>query len=478
MKRKFIYHILTGLLLFSFSSCKKFLDQDPQYMLTPEGAVVDENSAQSILNGAYSFTGKDEYTVRFTGGFSSMLGSVNASSSAYNFNMTATGDNQYLWAIFHKTVNGANAAIEAIGSLPEDVFITPGRKEEMLGEAYAIRSFANCYQLWYFARWWDDPSSEYGIIYKDKASTLTNVYSPRLTVGESYAKIIEDLDYAIAHAPDYSTGVRVSKQFAQGLKAKLLLYRGTGTDYHDALALVTDVIDKADGLGLKLEPSLTSLYSNSWDSKELLFCRYREQTDNVVSAYNYTYGYNYATLTITALGEQFLQGDPRYNEAWGDVRSPVTGNNTYKRAPTKLCRKGRQEGGDNDKYTSYFMRLTELYFMKAELLEKTGAPLAEAMEYINRIRRRSGLTDVSVADKNEFYSVLFKELFIELHLENDADFMAAVRFKDPVTGDRLLYSLRNTITIDENRLIYPLPTPEMKYNPFIRQNPSYEHLVY
>src|SRR5690606_23621715 len=204
---------------------------------------------------------------------------------------------------------------------------------------------------WYFGRWWDDASSPYGIIYRDQLAALTNVQQPRLSVGDSYKEILEDLDYAIQHAPDWSTGIRASKQLAQAFKAKVLLYRGQGDDYQQALTLVNSVIDRATALGLILEPSLTSLYQNSWDSKELLFARYRETTDDVISAYNFTYGYNYPTLQMTDIGKAYLQADSRENEAWGFLPNQITGNNTQYWAPKKLARKGRKDGGDNDKYT-------------------------------------------------------------------------------------------------------------------------------
>ncbi|MBO9634903.1 MAG: RagB/SusD family nutrient uptake outer membrane protein [Chitinophagaceae bacterium] len=478
MKPIYKFFIFGIALSVSAASCKKFLNQEPQYLLTPEGAITDEKSAEAVLNGAYSSIGKDEWTVRYSSGFSSMLGVVNASASAFNFNMTATGDNQFLWQIFYKTVNGANAALSAIEPLSEDVFKTQGRKQEMLAEARCIRAFAHFYTLLYFARWWDPADSKYGIIFKDQLSSLSNVYQARLTVGDSYKRILEDLDFAIANAPAWKSGIRMSKQLAQALKAKLLLYRGKQEDQAEALSLITDVIDKATSLGLVLEPSLTSLYNNSWDSKELLFCRYREKTDDVVLAYNYTYGYNYATLGIEALGKSFLEGDARYLEAWGDVKSPITNNNTFKWAPKKLCRKGRQVGGDNDKYTTYFLRLTELYFLQAELLEKTGKPLATALEPINVIRRRSHLVDTTITDRNEFYPLLFKELFTEIHIENEADWMASLRFIDVNTGQPFIYTFRNNLQLEQNKFIYPLPTSEMKYNSKVDQNPGYESLVY
>ena len=478
MNLKIKFSIIVLFVIVGSTSCKKFLNQEPKYLLTPSGAVTDEKSAQSILNGAYSFIGKDEWTVRFSGGFSSMVGVVNYNNSAYRFDMNATGDNNILWPAFYKTVNGANAALAAISDLPESVFRNPARKQEMLAEARTIRAFANMYIFYYFGRWWDEPTSEYGILFNDQVSDLTNIFRPRLSVGESYKIILEDLDFAIEKAPDYKNGRRASKQLARALKAKVLLNRGKGTDYKDALDLVTKVIDESTAVGIKLEPSLTSLYDKSWDSNELLFCRFRETTDDIVSAYNYTYGYNYATLLITDLGKAYLEGDPRYNEAWGMILSPIPNNNNSVWACKKLARKGRKAGTDNDKYTTYFLRLTELYLMKAELLQRTGAPLTSAIENINIIRRRSNLADTTVSSVNDFNQLLFRELFIELHMENEADWMASLRIKDE-SGKRLIYSLRGPgIEVIEDRFIYPIPTVEMKFNHLMKQNPSYENLVY
>ncbi|MGN6418564.1 MAG: RagB/SusD family nutrient uptake outer membrane protein, partial [Pseudobacter sp.] len=159
-------------------------------------------------------------------------------------------------------------------------------------------------------------------------------------------------------------------------------------------------------------------------------------------------------------------------------KSPITNNNTFKWAPKKLARKGRQVGGDNDKYTTYFLRLTELHFLQAELLEKTGKPLAEAIEPINVVRRRSNLLDTTITDKSEFYPLLFKELFKELHIENEADWMASLRFIDVNTGKPFIYSFRNNLALEQDRFIYPLPTSEMKFNNKVIQNPGYEALVY
>lgn len=476
MKMKFYLYL--GVFMLALSSCEKFITQEPEYLLTPEVAVTDEASAKSLLNGAYAGVNTNDWTVRFTGGFSSMLGIINMNTSAYNFNMNATGDNEFLWKAFYIAINNANAAIEGITPLGDDKFKSPQTKAELIGEAHGLRAFAHLYTLWYFARWFDQPDSRYGIIYRDKLSTLDNVYQPRLNVKDSYARIIADLDYSIAHAPDFYNNKRFSKQLAKALKAKLLLNRGWGTDYADALVLVNEAITESTGKGVTLEPSLAQLYQNSWDSKELLFCRYREKTDDVIAAYNYTYGYNYATVTVTTQGNAIIGADPRHPEGWGNVKSPITGNNTTKWAPKKLCRQGRQVGGDNDKYTVYYLRLTELYLMKAELLQKTGASFIQAMDPINYIRERSELGPLSAANKTDFEKVLFSEILNELNLENEADWMSSLRLKN-AAGTYLLQDFRGAATVlDQNKFIWPIPTSEMKFNKLIDQNPGYENLNY
>ena len=57
-------------------------------------------------------------------------------------------------------------------------------------------------------------------------SNLSNLQVPRITVGESYQKIFEDLEPGLKYLPDFTTPRYLSKQLAQVLKAKLLLNRG------------------------------------------------------------------------------------------------------------------------------------------------------------------------------------------------------------------------------------------------------------
>lgn len=79
-----------------------------------------------------------------------------------------------------------------------------------------MRGWAYTNLFWLFGRWWDADDSAYGILYRDKMANLSNLQVPRISVGESYTKIFEDLDDAIANMPDFTTSRYLSRQMAHG----------------------------------------------------------------------------------------------------------------------------------------------------------------------------------------------------------------------------------------------------------------------
>ena len=106
---------------------------------------------------------------------------------------------------------------------------------------------------------------------------MSNLQVPRISVGESYTKIFEDLDDAIANMPDFTTSRYLSRQMAQVMKAKILLYRGVmrgnTQDLKDALTLVETVKRDAPS-AWQMEADIAAMYEAGWDSKEVLWARY------------------------------------------------------------------------------------------------------------------------------------------------------------------------------------------------------------
>lgn len=311
MKRLSYYIMLLGIVF--FTSCEDFLDQVPKHNLTLDNAVTDYSGAKNILNGMYSIVASNS---AFGGATWCRLSSQGGFYSSYtaNFNMAykeGSNDMAGTWQALYSLVNSANAAIEAISNLAENKFPTPERKQEMLAEARCMRGWAYTNLFWLFGRWWDADDSAYGILYRDKMANLSNLQVPRSSVGESYTKIFEDLDDAIANMPDFTTSRSLSRQMAQVLKAKILLYRGvmrgSTQDLKDALTLVETVKRDAPS-SWQMESDIEAMYEVGWDSKEVLWARYLGDFASTTSYefdYSYNIGYN---NTYSDIGNRVVEG--------------------------------------------------------------------------------------------------------------------------------------------------------------------------
>jgi starch-binding outer membrane protein, SusD/RagB family len=130
--------------------------------------------------------------------------------------------------------------------------------------------------------------------------------------------------------------------------------------------------------------------------------------------------------------------------------------------------------------TDYPMfRLADAYLMYAELhLRGGGGSMAQAVEYVNRIRERAyGGTDGNITAEELTLPFLMgeraRELFWEGHRRTDL-----IRFGE-FTGGSHLWTFKGDranpagqATSDHLRL-YPIPADELIANPNLRQNPGY-----
>ncbi len=487
---KKIYKILTlVILLTGLISCEDYLNEVPKHSLTGSTAITDYSKAQAAVNGIYSSMSNDD---NWNGGLyvalASKSGFVDFSSANYNMDYTqedGTGDRQ--WTSFYRTLNYANFAIKGINALGDESFPSLSAKEALIGEARALRAYTHLQLLWNFSHWWAGDDDEYGILYRDEPVELSNMKKARSTVGESYEKIFEDLDYAIEKMESFTSPRYFSKEFAKIIKAKALLYRGgynnNTTDLQSALTLVNDVMATAPG-AFEMEDDMQEMYDNSWDSKENLFVRYLEN-DNHYGGYWYPYGIIYQgdrlplspgqeTTAGINYGLDWFKADGRWDIATGESRAPETWDNSQRYTFVKLSRKGsylgRQEGSPADKYAVYHFRYAELYLMKSELLARTGADITTAIAPINEMRANRtnpSLPALSPASQDELMELIFREYWMELCLENGSEFFASVRFKK--NGVPFIEIIKNK-TLNVNKMCWPIPTGEMDNNDLMVQN--------
>ena len=503
---KKLFYISLIALCFGVSSCNEELDITPSFELNEVTGITNAVKARAAVDGVYPFIVQGE---NFSGGLYAALASkggyVRFSSGDYDMTTTQTNNSpsqQYYWLGYYETINAANFAINGISKLTEAT-ISEEEKTALLAEARFLKAFAQMFTFWKFGHWWEsNDESPYGVLYRDELSTVTNLQKGRLSVGESYARIFEDIDFAIENLPSFSEkGNRyVSKEFAKVFKAKVLLYRHGFNDGRnkpelvEALGLVNEILD-ASIPGFSMQADLEQVYEESWDSPENLFSGYLEQ-DGARSDYdasNYARGYVlYGTAQFAWTDpanntaglrngtDAWFKEDPRWLIATGPVGWPYAGTSTYIYwAWKKVSRLGQRDGKvatpPDNKYNTYFFRYPELYILKAELLARTGASYTDAIAPINEMRsKRTNPVFESLDPQNEqeAMDMIFKEYFLETFLENGSEFFSSLRFKT-TEGDLWMESLKD-MTIEFNKICYPIPSEEMLVNKVIEQNPDLE----
>lgn len=503
MKKAII--IILGVCLIN-TSCSDFLNEIPRHQWSEEQAMKTYDKAVQSVNGIYAYMVKsDALNQGLSCALATKSGLLSITSTndyELSYNQTNIGSvAPSLWNNTYTAINNSNLAINGIPRIPDTAFPTKTAKQELIAEARFLRGYLHSIIFLNFCHWWDSTSdNQFGVIYKDQLSTTDNLYTPRKTVGESWKVIFEDIDFAIQNMSDeFKSPRRVSKFFAKAYKAKLLLLRGTMHERNNDLIESKKIIDEIfinipSRIGL--ESNFSDVFKNSWDSKENIFVRYVEPDDRQYSSGYYSdYALCYAAYTNvkSSLGKDVLQADAecglkfgldwiRADKRWyvstGSARKAETWDESICWTWTKIYRKGKFAGVNiepkDDKYAAYYMRLAELYIMKAELIARTGGSIDDAIAPINQLRKKRitpELADLKPSSKDELMDLIFKEYVCELILENGSEYYAALRFN--YNGKRYIEEIKGAnIVFDKTKIQWPIPLAEINNNHLIEQNPN------
>ncbi|GHT66649.1 hypothetical protein AGMMS50239_28440 [Bacteroidia bacterium] len=498
MKSKIIISLLISIII---SSCSNFLDETPRHLWSVNEAMTTRDKAIHSVNGIYyRICPGDNLNGALNVALTSKSGIINFAAADFNLSYTQnSGGNSAVWSSLFSVVNAANLAINGIPGISDVAFPDPIEKIQLISEAKILRAWMNAIQLWHYGYWYAEDDSPYGIIFRPDVTNAQNTALPRVTVGESYELILKDLDEGIAGMPAFNTNKKASAIFGKALKVKLLLNRGTlrnnTADLQAALSLVNEILNTdIPATPIKMESDMKETFAKSWDSNEHIFVRYLEDGASRTTNGGYwtTYGIGqvgaYTNLNPqTGLplidpppcglryGTDWIIPDPRYKIVTGLARKAETWDDTYCYTWTKIYRKGsiggRQEPID-EKYATYYLRLPELYIIQAELLARTGAPLANAIAPINVMRSKRTnpvLPAIPVPTSlDELYDIIFQEYVKELLLENGSEFFASVRFQK--NGHPYIEAIKG-FSLEYERLQWPIPNAELLVNPAAEQNP-------
>jgi hypothetical protein len=105
--------------------------------------------------------------------------------------------------------------------------------------------------------------------------------------------------------------------------------------------------------------------------------------------------------------------------------------------------------------------------MAAEAANEVGGAQNEALavEYVNQVRNRAGLADISFVSKDDMRKSIKQERRIEFAMEGER-FFDLVRWGDAET-------ILSGLGYQNKHRYYPLPTPALSSNPKLVQNPEW-----
>lgn len=448
MKKTIIYIITICL----FASCElvEVLENDPPNNLVSENVVESEADARALLNGIYTtITSRvnDKYYLYSELIPSTLIGSMSSSgtgpSNSGFANNSLEFDNPHIkdyWTMFYKTMDIANNTIEQTTQLSDELISETSRRE-IIGEARYLRAMSTFDALRYYGQFFNK-NSDLGIVLRTEPSNFVNRDKSRNTVLESYMQILSDLDAAILDAPNYSISYRASKTAAKALKSKVFLYM---EEYALAAALADEVINEGT---TSLAPDFETVFSQGLNSQEMILMTYRDENSDAED--NNRKRFYSGRTSSTSWFANLMDNDPRKPFTFDDIEVLKT-NNLETFRPT------------------YFLRLAEMYLIKAEGLAFSGATLQEASAPLNIIRNRAGIGNTPATSITELKNDIFNEIARELAFENGSEWFAAIRFNKAMT-------LKPTITT-VNQYILPIPEEEINGNGALtlaNQNPGYE----
>lgn len=472
-----LFKIYLLILAVAIASCHKQLNVFPTTSEVDGNVIVDKQSAKTALNGVYYLFANAGFDVNQNPSIlwcsvNEMPPSELSGLIAYPFGGVPLADHTYvpstpgvggIWDYGYKIVNAVNGFLKNIEPVAG---ITASDKQEMTAEVKFLRAYANAELLFFYGQY-DDVSSQYGIILRKDFVSSNNIVQPRSGVKDCYDFILDDLDDAIAGLPGLNSDIVYANVWdAQLLKARVLMVRGTGSDYADVVDLCKHIITSSP---FALETNTKDIFlSKGLSSNEVMLGIKPYDND----AFKYTQYIQYYEGVGTDTLVSLLANDPRRDWVYQTIDNPYLGGNMY--TFTKYF-----PGAADDPSpvavanVCYAMRLTEAYLLEAEAIIASGGSMNDAKALLKEVMQHAGFTDFSQVDAagtpEAVQLLIVKEEMKNFVGEAGQDWLA-VRRLPFATLQQLIPTIQN-----KTQLVLPIPQDEMTRNTALKgmQNPGY-----
>ena len=520
----------------TFTSCDligSIDDMEPDHVVTDLNYITDAASAQTALNGVYaSWRSTGVSYLRY--GIASMAHTqtqamvMGVDEFAAENIQTNNSNVETAYTAYYNVINAANTFLVHINKqIPG---MTEEKRTEMIAEARCQRALAYLTLLKCFGEYWKQ-DSQYGVcLFKDEL-VRDNQVRQRSSVVDTYKLISEDLDYAIAHCEQHPADhYHMSSLFAKALKAKMYFAQD---NYPEAARLSEEVINEAEAAGYELESDYANIFTEQFNSKEMLFAPYTANPNELMDAswFAFSPGSLLKKVADDLVPDDETGGDivvPDPGEG-GDVVVPdpgeggdvvIPGGDGSEGGDVVLPGDGDDGGivipggdggdfpfppGEDDaasydplytwaykgggmigiaKYSKltpefmfedsyYFMRLAEVYYIAAEAEARQGQ-YAKARTLLATVIERAGYTedDVNAIADSDLLGEILKHKLCDMSNENLEEWFDLCRYNRKGGFESWTEDEKAELPSFRRHLL-PIPKASMGANNLLVQNPEY-----
>lgn len=501
MNKKIILNLVFLVILFSNTSCNKWLTLQPQDGITRQEFWQTKEQIQAAVTGCYASLLADpansdrklsEYLFMWgelrADMLSPGLGISHDETDILNANTLAT-NTMVKWNAVYRTINYCNTVISfAPGVLALDNTLTQTQLNAYLSEAYALRALMYFYLVRSFR---DVPLKT-----KPTANDDDLLQLPKTTSDTLLTQIVSDLNFAdsnavISFGSNALNKGRITKYTVKAIKADVYLWMDKYTDCVTAC----DYVINSGQFGLIAGNSgwFNNLFYTGNSNESIFEFQYDAQATNsfyymftgtsrryyassIVMDNVYTIDYiNSNNYDVRGDGAAVRTND---NSVWKYLG--IDGSNTGRSLATS--------------YAHWFVyRYADILLMKAEALNQIGGRGIDAYNLVMQIRNRAHAlsatlpSGLDVNDQNGMTDFILAERSREFAFEGKRwyDVLRNTKRNNYSRMDILTNMISNSVSStlqqtaimkyqDHNSHYFPIYTYELQNDPNLIQNPYYK----
>ena len=476
----------------SIAACDSFIDPDPTDILAPENFYKTSSDAIAATNGIYEQAKWGHYiSYWYMSDVASddILASPNFGSDGHRFsNWTFDATEGNLWGVWgdmYQVINRSNAVLDNVPAISMDTTL----RRRLLGEAYFMRGLAYLNLV----RFWGDVP-----LLDHQVNDVKTLRIPRAPKAQVWALVESDFAAAAERLPDSYSGSdvgRPTRGAALTLLAKAYLTQEKWTPAAQAAGQVITGGRYALLDNWKDNFRIATEITNSESIFELNFDPILDPGNGSVHTLfslpsGFPGGDAYGLMQIPPSLEALYAANDERGVGGTFARSgyviPETGvTATWSMpngpAPIKYFdatnTQNRTSRAWNQQHNNWIVtRYADVLLMYAEAVAQGGTATAgTALDRLNQVRRRAGLTDANVTGaalidairlerRREF--VFEGHRWFDLSRWNQLD--AAIRAK--TAEARTIYGASETTVHGVPSNYFPIPQGERNVNPALTQN--------